>query len=127
MSRGSLLKHLYQEEIYLIKPKVLVVINKPWVDVTEDEAILLEKILRALKLSLAAVQVVERSVFSPGDFDTFAPRYIIAFGSTLKGSDKLYEEIKADKTTVVIAHSLNELDEMRKRNLWVTLKQVFRS
>jgi hypothetical protein len=127
MTDIPLFQNLYQEEIYRIKPKVLIVINKPWSEVSEEEITLLEKILKALKLSLASVQIAVRSQFSVEDFMAFSSKFIIAFGSSLKNSEKLYEGIQIDGTTIVAAHALDELDEGRKRNLWLTLKQVFQS
>ena len=118
---------LYQEEIYRVKPKTLVIIAKPWSDFSEDEHRLLEKILKSLQLSLASVQIMVRTEFSAGDFEAFSPPFIIAFGATLKDSDKMYEEIQANGTKIVVAHELDQLDEGRKRNLWITLKQVFHS
>jgi len=127
MTRTSLLQHLYQEEIYNIAPKLLIVIDKQWSEVSIDETILLEKIVKALKLTLASVQILTRSEFLPLDFQAFAPDYIIAFGSKLKNSGRLYEAIQTDGATVVVADALDRLDEVKKRNLWITLRQVFQN
>jgi hypothetical protein len=123
----TLLQNLFQEEIYKIDPKTLVVIDKEWSEISTDECILLEKILKALKLTLASVQILSRSEFLPNDFRAFAPANIIAFGSKLKNSEKMYEGIQIEGTTIVVADALDQLDEAKKRNLWLTLKQVFQS
>lgn len=117
--------YLYQEEIYKISPKLLIVIDKPWSEVSVDENILLEKILKALKLSVASVQILTSFEFSIEDYRVFAPSFIIAFGSKLKSSNKMYEEVQIDGTTVVVAEALDQLDDVKKRNLWLTLKQLF--
>lgn len=125
MTPTSLLQNLYQEEIYKIDPKVLIVIDKKWSEVSIDEIVLLEKILKALKLTLASVQILTRSEFFPEDFQAFAPEYIIGFGSKLKNSEKMYEAIQIDGATIVVADTLDLLDEVKKRNLWIALRQVF--
>lgn len=125
MTQTPPLQYLYQEEIYKISPKLLIVIDKPWSEVSVDENILLEKILKALKLSVASVQIVTTLEFSIEDYKVFAPSFIIAFGSKLKSSDKMYEKVQIDETTVVVSDALDQLDDVRKRNLWLTLKQLF--
>jgi DNA polymerase III psi subunit len=127
MTQTSLLQNLYQEEIYKIPSKLLIVIDKQWAEVSIDETILLEKILKALKLTLASVQILTRSEFLPKDFQAFKPDYILAFGSKLKNSDRTYEAIQTDATTIVVADALDLLDEVKKRNLWATLRQVFQN
>jgi len=120
-------QYLYQEEIYKINPKFLVVIDKPWPEVTGDEKILLEKILNALKLTLASVQILTRAEFSIEDFRAYSPSFILAFGSKLRNSDTMYNEIKVNETTIVVSDALDQLDETKKRNLWLTLRQVVNS
>ena len=118
-------QYLYPEEIYKISSKVLIVIDKPWSEITGDENILLDKILKALKLSMASVQIQTRPEFSIEDFKIFAPSFILAFGSKLRNSDKMYEELQMDGTPIVVAEALDQLDDVRKRNLWLTLRESF--
>ena len=127
MTKTSLLQNLYQEEIYKIAPKILIVIDKQWSGVSIEETTLLEKILKALKLTLASVQILTRSEFLPEDFQAFSPKYILAFGSKLKMSERMYEAIQTDGITLVVADALDLLDEEKKRNLWLTLRQVFQN
>jgi hypothetical protein len=127
MMHPNLLTNLYPEELYKIKPKVSVVIAKPWNKLTEDETTLLQKILAAVKLSLPAVQIITREEFSLDSFRNNPPSHIIAFGAAFQNSDKMYENISVDGTSVVVAHDLGLLDDARKKNLWITLKQIFHS
>ncbi len=120
----SLLQHLYQEEIYRIDPKFLVVIDKPWSEVSGDEKTLLEKILKALKLSLASVQILTASEFSTADFKAYAPSFILAFGSKLRDSETMYSEVKVSGISIVVADALDQLDEAKKRTLWLTLRPL---
>lgn len=127
MTQPQLLVNLYQEEIYKIKSKVMIVINKPWSEITEEEIVLLQKILTASKLSLASIHIISRKEFSVEELKIFLPSIIIGFGAALKNSESMYQRLLINGTTVVMAHELHELDEARKRNLWATLKQVFHS
>jgi hypothetical protein len=123
MTQTPPLQYLYSEEIYKVSPKLLIVIDKPWSNVTNDEKILLDKILKALKQSLASVQIQTRREFSIEDFKVFTPSFVLAFGSKLRNSDKMYEEIQMDGTSIVVADDLDQLDDVRKRNLWLTLRE----
>jgi hypothetical protein len=83
--------------------------------------------LSAVKLSLSSVQIVNRTDFGVEDFNAYGPACIIAFGATLKNSTKMYEKISAKRTAIVVADALRQLDDNRKRNLWLTLKELFHS
>ena len=127
MTQKYPLENLYAEELYNLPPKVLIVISKPWSEIQEDEKTLLGKILSAVKLSITSVQVINRTEFGVDDFNAYGPTCIIAFGATLKNSSKMYEKIAAERTAIVIADELRQLDDIRKRSLWLTLKEVFHS
>lgn len=127
MSQTHPLETLYSEELYNIQGKVLIVISKPWSEIQDDERTLLGKILSAVKLSLSSVQIINRAEFSVADFKTYQPSNIVAFGATLKNSTKMYEKITAEGCAIVVADALDQLDDLRKRNLWITLKQLFHS
>jgi hypothetical protein len=127
MTETNPLESLYSEELYNIPPKVLIVISKPWSEIQEDEKTLLGKILGSVKLSLSSVQIINRVEFGFDDFNSYRPVCIIAFGATLKNSTRMYEKIIVERTAIVVADALRELDDIRKRNLWLTLKEVFHS
>ena len=127
MTQTYPLENLYAEELYNLPPKVLIVIPKPWSQIQEDEKTLLGKILSAVKLSLSSVQIINRAEFVVADFGAFRPDCIVAFGAILKNSTKMYEKVTNDQTAIVVADELCHLDDIRKRNLWLTLKEVFHS
>lgn len=118
------LQHLYPEELYNIKPKVLVVIARPWSELQEDEIALLTKILNAVKVPLAAVQIVTRNSFLYQDFANQKPSHIISFGSVFQDSPEMYEPVLRE-IPVVVAHELRDLDDVRKKSLWTALRQIF--
>jgi len=127
MTQTYPLENLYAEELYNLPPKVLIVISKPWSQIQEDEKTLLGKILSAVKLSLSSVQIINRAEFVVADFGAFRPNCIVAFGAILKNSTKMYEKVTDEQTAIVVADELRHLDDIRKRNLWLTLKEVFHS
>jgi len=119
------LENLYQEELYRIPGKVIVVISSPWDEITSDDRTLLSKILGSVKLSLAAVQIKVSPEFSINEFSALAPTCILAFGATLKNISKKYERISIEDISVILADELKELDDLKKRSLWLALKQIF--
>ena len=127
MTQTNGLENLYSEELYNIPPKVLIVISKPWCEIQEAEKTLLRKILGSVKLSLSSVQIINRVEFGLDDFNAYGPVSIIAFGATLKNSTKMYEKIMVERAAIVVADELHQLDDIRKRNLWLILKEVFHS
>ena len=125
MTRPSILENLYQEELYRIPGKVIVVICRPWEEIPAEDRILLSKILGSVKLSLASVQIRVYQEFSIKDFYPLAPTHIIVFGATLKNFSTTYEPLSVDNISIIMADELNQLDDLKKRSLWLALKQIF--
>ncbi len=125
MSQSSVLENLYSEELYQVPAKVIVVIPKPWKEITDDERTVLSKMLVAVKLSTAAVHIVTRAQFSLEDFKAFPFQKVLAFGSTFSGSSKLYEHLTVNGTSVILADALAQLDDAKKKSLWQALRQMF--
>jgi hypothetical protein len=125
VSQSSVLENLYTEDLYQVPSKVVVVVPKPWSEITEDERAVLSKMLVAVKLSMAHVQVVSQDHFSLEDFNAFPPQKVLAFGSTFNGSSKLYEHLTVKGTSVILADALGQLDDTKKKSLWQALRQMF--
>jgi hypothetical protein len=123
MSSNSTLEALYQEDIYLLPPKTLVVLDKPWDHLTEPDQLLLSKILGAVRLTLAGVQIISLETVSGPLIKTFRPDRVIVFGSAFENL-KRYEHLTRDGISIVLADSLNQLDDLKKKNLWGALKQM---
>jgi len=122
---SSLQTVTYQEELYKIHPKVLVVIPRSWAEISEEEKALLNKILGSVKQSLARVDIVTLKTFSPEELSAYGASRIISFGSTLKASAKLYEHLTIDQSQVIVAEDFPLLDDAKKKSLWLALKQMF--
>lgn len=116
---------LYQEELYALKPKVLVILGNDWNDVSTEEQVLLSKILGSVKLSLAAIQIITLESFDLHDVAAYDPAQLIAFGSKFKRVASSYEILTIEGTTIILADSLDQLNDSTKKSLWATLKQMF--
>ena len=122
------LESLYLEELYKIRKKVIIIISRPWKEIADEQKLLLEKILGSVKLNLATVQIIQSREFGMEDFKAYGPpSCIISFGATARGPFKKYEHFSVQETSILIADELNELDDERKRHLWMALKQLFQS
>lgn len=126
MNETATYEKLYQEEIYALSPKILVILSGDWADIPESDQLLLGKILGSVKLSLASVQIIARKAFEVSDLFAYNPSHIIAFGSSLKGISKTYELLSIQEIPIILADDLQKLDEVKKKSLWGALKQMFR-
>jgi DNA polymerase III psi subunit len=125
MSTAQPVEYLYQEELYAPRSKVLVILSHDWKDISEENQLLLKKILGSVKLDLAAVQIIAREEFDLDDIKAFSPHQIVTFGSTLRGSPTQYQPFTEDGISVIQADSLKKLDDPKKKSLWIGLKQMF--
>jgi hypothetical protein len=125
MNTAKPLEYLYPEELYAQRPKILVILSHDWKDLSEENILLLKKILGSVKLDLAAVQIISRQEFDLTDLKAFSPHQIITFGSKLRSSPTHYQLFTQDGISVIQADSLQKLDDPKKKSLWMALKQMF--
>ena len=103
----------FNEEIYLVKDKVTVLLSDPWEKIEETDRQLLQKILQSVRLNLASVRVLHQSKPDVPSVNTRA----IYFGAS---------EIKTEGIVVYAPRlSLLQNDTAGKQKLWVALKQLF--
>jgi hypothetical protein len=121
----SVAETLYQEDLYQIPPKFLILLPKPWDQVSETEASQLSKILAAVKLNLASVQVLTKEDVTLESLMPFSPQRIISFGVPFEPAIKPYENTERNGTKIIYADSLDSLDDIKKRNLWLAMKAMF--
>ena len=108
-----------------MRSRVMVILPKAWSEVSEDEQILLSKILGSVKLSLASVHLLSLREFDVKDVEMFAPEQIITFGAICKGERALYEVLSVKGISILQADALTNLDDARKKSLWGALRQMF--
>lgn len=122
---ASILESLYQEEIYRMPSRVLIILPGPWEELREEDRTVLTKMLAAVKLSLASVQIITKKEFTIGELESFAPSKVLAFGSRLQTASPLYEKLIVDGVPVILAEDLRVLDDAKKKSLWGALKVMF--
>jgi len=125
MSETSALESLYNEDLYQIPSRIVFVIPQPWEELSEAERTTLSKMISALKLSINGIQIITRKTFSMESLKAFAPGKVVALGSAFESASKPYENFTLDGVSIVIADSLTALDDTKKKNLWLALKQMF--
>ncbi len=114
----------YPEELYLIQPRVTVVIAVAWTEVKEAEKTLLSKIVGAVKLSLDSVVIRQQPQLDLSVW-TEKPERVLCF-SPAEGLPK-FEVLSAQGTSVIVSLPLNELlaNDEAKKKLWAGLKVLF--
>lgn len=125
MSQSNALENLFQEELYVLPSPLLIILEKPWAELSTDELTTLTRMLNAVKLNLASVQIIVRKDFTVDELSAYSPVRILAFGAELKSSSVLYENISIGDTSVIVSESLLHLDDAKKKNLWGALKKMF--
>ncbi|MEJ1241600.1 hypothetical protein WBG78_25860 [Chryseolinea sp. T2] len=126
MINSTIAKHIFHQDLYQLPHGVLVLIPCEWDKVTDTEQQLLAKILSSVKLSLAAVHIVTASSFTTADALIYEAKTILSFGVPFKGVNQSYEVNTLDNVEIVYADAIGALDDLRKKNLWVALRQVFK-
>jgi hypothetical protein len=116
---------LYTEDIYTIEDAILIVVDKPWERIGEEEKNLLTKILGSVKLSLDKVQVVYQQDASLASLAVYQPSKIIAFGVVLSATHETYQYHTTENTSFIQCDALNVLNDVTKKSLWLALKQGF--
>jgi hypothetical protein len=117
-------EYLFQEELYQIPVPLTVFISKPWHKILEDEKALLAKILGSVKLNLDSVRIQFQPHVSLQGLQNLNSGKVLLFGPELDGVGD-YQLLNLDRTVVIRAHELSQLDDARKKNLWLALRQMF--
>jgi hypothetical protein len=120
----EIIESTYHEELYLIQQKVTVVIPVQWIEVKDEEKVLLSKILSAVKQSLDSVVIKHQPLFDLSSW-LEKPERVICF-SPAEGLPK-YEVLPAQGLSVIISLPLSELitNDEAKKKLWGGLKAMF--
>jgi len=115
---------IFTEELYLIRRTTLI-FSEPIEAISQQDRILLDKILQAVKLSFNDVTVVHQATLNLGALDV-RPRRVIYFGTPVTGLSPL-EVISVDGSSIVLAPALGALhnDPASKQKLWTALRTLF--
>jgi hypothetical protein len=122
---AALAPYLFQEELYRFSsPALVVIVSKNWDEYSSEEKNLLAKILGSVKLDLASVQIISRTAVSLQALPSLHASKVLIFGS-VADEIKLYENTTAQSFSVIRADDLARLDDVKKKSLWLALKQMF--
>jgi hypothetical protein len=116
---------LYQEDIYLIPGKTVILIPIEWGAVSPEDRNTLSKILAAVKLKLEMVQIISVAAVSVEKLLPFSPARVISFGVNLQPEVKPYDTTVLNDIKVIYADAIPALDDQKKRNLWLALRVMF--
>lgn len=122
---NSLAPHLYLEELYNITAPIVVIIPKPWHKFLEEEKALLAKILGSVKVNIDSVIIVVQQNVSLEALSVFNPGKVLNFGVPFQDDTRFYENVVLNGICVINADELSYLDDAKKKNLWMALKQMF--
>ncbi|MDZ7648763.1 MAG: hypothetical protein U5K54_17165 [Cytophagales bacterium] len=119
------LKTLYQEELYTIATPLVIIFSKLWHDLTEAELVTLNRMLHALKLNLERVQILHRKEFTIAELSFLSPTRVLIFGATLNPTCAYYQNVDINGISVIVSEPLDQLDELKKKSLWIALQASF--
>ena len=122
---NQLTPYLFQEELYQIPPRMTVIVARQWHKILDDEKALLTKILGSVRVSLDAVVILVMENISVESLVTLNPGKVLVFGVPVSHDVKPYELTRISTFELIMADDLNQLDDVRKKNLWLALKQMF--
>jgi hypothetical protein len=121
----SLFSHLYQEDLYRFTNPVIVVLSRAWDSHGSEEKILLNKILTSVKVDINAVRFIVQPRTSLSALSVYGPARVLIFGAELEEALTSYEAVAAQGFIAIRADDLSQLDDQKKKNLWLALRQMF--
>jgi hypothetical protein len=118
-------EYLFQEEIYQIPIPLMVVVSTPWHKILEEEKALLNKILGSVKVNTESVAIQYQPSVSLEKLQRLNPGKVLLFGCAVEPEIPPYENTVVSGISVIKADDLQQLDDARKKSLWLALKQMF--
>lgn len=119
-------EQIFTEELYRLPGKTLVLLPLPWHTVQPNEVLLLSKILGSVRLSLDAVQVISLAEADVESLKIYNPSHVLSFGCRLTPNTKPFTTETINGVCIVQSDALSNLDDPKKKSLWVALKQAFK-
>lgn len=121
------LEELYQEEIYAMPAKTMVLLSRSWHETDNKAKSLLENICNAVKLTLSSVQIISTHSLNSQMIEALNPERIIIFDPKVDSSIPLYEITTFHGVPAITSDTLEDLekDGAKKKLLWKTLQEFF--
>ena len=120
----SPISQLFQEELYHYTTPVIVVLPKAWDEYHHNEHVLLTKILTSVRVDINTVQIISQPSLKLTSLAPFSPSRVLIFGSDTQEDIVSYQPVPAHGFTVIKADDLTQLDDSKKKNLWMALRQM---
>jgi|APTNR8051073442_1049403.scaffolds.fasta_scaffold00032_147 hypothetical protein len=117
---------IFNNELYQLPERVIVLIPVPWEKMSEDQVIQLSKILSYVKFSTEGVQILTYAEVAVSELDVFKPSIVLSFGTNLKPPLSPYEMHAAKGVKIIHSTALGSLGDSEKRNLMSALKEAFK-
>ncbi len=120
-----LFESTFQEDLFQLGRRPVVVINESWEILGENERELLTKIISALKISIDSVTIVTQPTLDIASLKQKADR-LIYFGILPAGVSR-YEVLESDQLSFICSECLSDLldNEPARKQLWMALKKLF--
>lgn len=117
--------YTFKEPVYKYSDDTVVIIDRAYESLSVSDVQLLEKILSAVKRHMHAVRIITLRDPDSGQLTALHAKYIISFGCKTKDPQPTYQTIGMNTTKMILADSLDQLTDQRKKDLWAALKQMF--
>ncbi len=117
---------IFNNELYQLPERVIVLIPVSWENMSEDQITQLSKILSYVKFTLEGVQVLTYTEVAVSELDVFKPSIVLSFGTKLKPPLSPYETHTVKGTQIIYSAALGSLGDSEKRNLMSALKEAFK-
>lgn len=131
MENTELLKEFYSEELYDLPPKVVILLNKSWKELSSEETGQLYKILGAIKIKPETVQIIKKNSIDLQELDRLNSSAVISFGCTFHPELPKHEIAIRGITQIVCSDPIDLMldtipDSKQSRlELWNALKEMF--
>lgn len=122
---ASALNQLFHEELYQFATPVIVVLPRGWDSYTVEEQLLLNKILTSVKTDFNSIKMMIGRSIQPESLGIYRPARVLIFGGEPGEPAEKYQQVAARGFMVIWADDLNEMDDQKKKNLWIALRQMF--
>ncbi len=119
---------IYGEEVYMSVDRTVVVLNKSWSEVSNEEQVLLQKILAAVGLKPESITVRYEGQTDVHQWQPLSSKALY-FGSPMAGFPHFETVPLPNGVQLLSSPPLVELqnDSGSKQKLWQALKQLFKS
>ena len=119
------LAHLFPEELYAFTSPLVVILPRQWDAYSTEQQNLLQKILTSVKVDLNSIQILVQPSVELKSLLIYSPARVLVFGCTIREDVPFYSATAAQGFIVIRADDLNALDDQKKKNLWLALRQMF--